>query len=141
MIKYTFYFLVAALIALGSFVAYERQLNTQIPFFVQESTSVWFIEAKVEFKPQKNAPILVTLNIPDKVPGYKIFFEQSSSAGYGFSVVDDATQKKAQWSIREASSKQTLFYKIQVAKEAIHRARKKLPCSFKVVVEKNKVKK
>ena len=117
MIKYTFYFLVATLVALGSFVAYERQLHTQIPFFAQQSKSVWFIEAKVEFKPKKNAPILVTLNIPDKAPGYKIFFEQSSSAGYGFSVLEDATQKKAQWSIREASSKQTLFYKIQVAKE------------------------
>lgn len=117
MIKYTFYFLIATFIALGSFIAYERQHHTEIPFFAQESKSVWFIEAKVEFKPKKKTPILVTLNIPDKTPGYKIFFEQSSSAGYGFSVVDDATQKKAQWSIREASSKQTLFYKIQVAKE------------------------
>lgn len=117
MIKYTFYFIVSALVALGCFIAYERHYHTQIPFVPGQSKSVWLIEAKVEFEPEKKTPILVSLNIPDETPGYKIFFEQSSSAGYGFSVVHDATQKRAQWSIREASSKQTLFYKIQIAQD------------------------
>lgn len=117
MIKYTFYFVVSALIALGCIVAYERHYHTQIPFMPGQSKSVWLIEAKIEFTPERKTPILVSLNIPDKTPGYKLFFEQSSSAGYGFSVVHDETQKRAQWSIREASSKQTLFYKIQIAQE------------------------
>lgn len=117
MIRYTFYFIITALIALACFIAYERHYHTQIPFVPGESKSVWLIEAKVEFYPEKKTPILVSLNIPDKTPGYKLFFEQSSSAGYGFSLVHDETQKRAQWSIREASSKQTLFYKIQIAQE------------------------
>ena len=117
MIKYSFYFIISFLIALGCFIAYERHSHTQIPFMTGEQKSVWLIEAKLEFEPEKKTPILVSLNIPDKVPGYKIFFEQSSSAGYGFSVVQEQDQKRAEWSIREASAKQTLFYKIQVSQE------------------------
>jgi len=117
MIKYTFYFIVSAFIALGAFIAYERHSSAEIPFLVGESRSVWFIEAKVVFEPEENTPILVSLHLPNKVPGYKIFFEQSSSAGYGLSILNDETQKRAEWSIQEAVDKQTLFYKIEVAPE------------------------
>lgn len=117
MMRYTFYFIITALVALGSFIAYERHQHTQIPLIPGQSKSVWLIEAKIEFEPEKKTPVLVSLNIPDQTPGYRLFFEQSSSAGYGFSTVSDNGQRRAQWSIREASSKQTLFYKIQIVQD------------------------
>lgn len=113
--KYTFYFIVSAFIALGAFLAYERHSSTHIPFVLGESQSVWFIEAKVVFEPEELKPVLVSLHIPSQVPGYRILHQQSSSAGYGLSILEDTMQKRAQWSIREAQGVQTLFYKIEVA--------------------------
>lgn len=116
MIKFSFYFIILLHIGLGIFIAYQRHHQTQIPFLPGEETKVWLIEAKVEFLANPNTPTMISLSVPSEVPNYKIFFEQSSSAGYGFNKVEENGQKKAQWSIREATSKQTLYYKVQAAR-------------------------
>jgi hypothetical protein len=102
---------------MGALIAAQRHSHTHIPFLLGESKPVWHIEAKVVFEPEEGMPVLAALSLPSKVPGYKIFFEQSSSAGYGLTVVDNATHKRAEWSIREASGEQTLFYRIQAIQE------------------------
>jgi hypothetical protein len=116
-IKYTFNLIIVSLIALGLFIAWQRHQHTQIPFVSDEKKSVWLIEAKLEFDADKNKPVLASLSIPNQIPGYKRFFEQSASAGYGFNIVEADAQRRAQWSIRKAEFKQTLYYKVQVTED------------------------
>ena len=135
MMRYTFYAILSILTILAIFIAYQRYTYTHIPLIPGESKSIWLIEAKIEFEPKKNKPVLVSLNIPNQVPGYSIFFEQSSSAGYGFNIVQTQKGRRAQWSTREASSKQTLFYKIQVMndKSNIHFIDKKINTPHNII--------
>lgn len=113
--KRIFYLIIISFAIMGAVTGYFRHTKTAMPFFPKESRDIWSIEAKIEFNPQKS-PILVSLNLPDSTLGYKIFSEQSVSAGYGFSTVQKDGTRRGEWSIREASGKQVLYYKIQMAK-------------------------
>ncbi|MFA6756307.1 MAG: UUP1 family membrane protein, partial [Sulfurospirillaceae bacterium] len=81
--KRIFYLIIISFAIMGAVTGYFRHTKTAMPFFPKESRDIWSIEAKIEFNPQKS-PILVSLNLPDSTLGYKIFSEQSVSAGYGF---------------------------------------------------------
>ncbi|MDY0116195.1 MAG: inactive transglutaminase family protein [Sulfurimonadaceae bacterium] len=114
--KYLYLF-TFVLITLGIFTALLRHEQTQIPFLSSEKKDVWMVEAKVDFKAQNNTPITVSLSLPDDTFGYKLYFEQSVSAGYGFSMVQKDGIKRGEWSIRQAKGKQTLYYKAQIVQD------------------------
>ena len=114
--KYLYLF-VFALMALGVFIAFMRYEQTQIPFLASEKKDVWMVEAKVEFRAQTNMPITVSLSLPEDTTGYKLYFEQSVSAGYGFNMIQKDGVKRGEWSVREAKGKQTLYYKAQIVQD------------------------
>ncbi len=118
MISKKYLYLFALLLALlGIFTAIMRHEQTQIPFLASEKKDVWMVEARVDFKAQKNTPITVNLSLPEDTLGYKLYFEQSVSAGYGFSMVKKDGIKRGEWSIRQANGKQTLYYKAQIVQD------------------------
>lgn len=115
--KRILYLLTFSLIVLGIFTAVMRHQQTHIPFLSSEKKDVWMVEARVDFKAQENTPITVSLSLPSDTLGYKLYFEQSVSAGYGFNMTNKDGIKRGEWSIRQAKGKQTLYYKAQIVQD------------------------
>jgi hypothetical protein len=108
-----FYCIVAALIVGGLSTAWLRHQQTHIPFLPGEQTEVWLVEARIDFI-ARGKPVTVSLDIPDKPPGFLIFAEQTASPGYGFSILESNGNRRGEWSVRRAEGPQTLYYKAQV---------------------------
>jgi len=106
------YLIVAALVALGLALALARHLQTGMPFLPGVSKPVWMVEARIDFQAQ-GTPITATFSLPDDTPGFRLYTEQAASPGYGFSVVPVDGRRRGEWTKREASGAQTLYYKAQ----------------------------
>ncbi|MBE0494199.1 MAG: inactive transglutaminase family protein [Thiomicrospira sp.] len=109
-----FYGFIFALVLIGIITAWMRHDITGIPLTPGQQTSAWLVEAKVYFRAQGDEPVLASLNLPGRTPGYKLYFEQTASPGYGFSIIDSDNARRGEWSRREAEGQQTLYYKIQI---------------------------
>ena len=113
-----FYSVIAALFLVGIGLMWGRHAKTHIPLLPGEQAEVWLVEAKINFTALGDA-VRVSLDIPDNLPGFKMFNEQTASPGYGFSVDDvGGGNRRAVWTIRHATGAQTLYYKVQVTPEA-----------------------
>ncbi|MDX9814093.1 MAG: inactive transglutaminase family protein [Sulfurimonas sp.] len=115
--KISLYVITLVLIIIGATLMVLRHQDTKIPYLSNEKRDIWVLEAKVEFSPIKDQPILASLNLPYDPPNFNILFEQSVSAGYGFNIVSKNGTRRGEWSNRSASSKQVLYYKVQVVKD------------------------
>lgn len=115
--KKALYILTFSLAMLGIFTALMRHEQSGIPFLSSENKDVWMVEARIDFKAQNATPVTLSLSLPENIPGYKLYFEQSVSAGYGFNTFMDEGNKRGEWSIREARGKQTLYYKVQIVQD------------------------
>lgn len=107
-----FYVAVLLLIGAGISLAIWRHVELGIPWLTGEQHPVWMVEARVDFM-GTGEPVLASLNIPDQPPGFSIISEQAASPGYGFSIVEDSGGRRAEWSKREVSGPQTLYFKAQ----------------------------
>ncbi len=108
-----FYGFVLLMIVVGLAVAWLRHAQTQTPFLPGEQTPIWMVEARVDFI-ANDGPVLLSLNIPDDPPGFRVYIEQTASPGYGFSIVEHDGIRRGEWSVNSASGRQTLYYKIEV---------------------------
>ena len=94
-------------------VAVLRHMETGIPFIPGQERSVWLIEARVDFM-AKGGAVSASLSLPDKqLPGFELYEEQSASPGYGFSIVREYGDRRAEWTKREALAEQSLYYSAQ----------------------------
>ncbi len=107
--KIPFRIFVALLFILGVGAIAERHINSEIPWLPGETYSTWMIEAKVEFTAQGDA-VNASFATPSTQSKYTVLSQTAASPGYGLSFIDD----RAQWTIRNASGKQELFYKVNV---------------------------
>tara|TARA_R100001440_G_scaffold64237_4_gene84711 strand:- start:10927 stop:12438 length:1512 start_codon:yes stop_codon:yes gene_type:complete len=110
--RYPFYAAVLLLIFAGLGLSMLRHFELGIPWLPGEQRPVWMIEARVDFE-AKGDPVLISMNLPDEPPGFRVLSEQAASPGYGFSIVQDEGDRRAEWSIRSATGEQTLYYKAQ----------------------------
>ena len=78
-----------------------------------EDSTVWSIEARVEFDAQ-GGPAQATLSLPNNQTGVRILDESFASPGYGINQLEDKGQRRAEWSIRDAKGSQDLFYKVKL---------------------------
>ncbi len=108
-----FFFAILLLIAAGIAVAVWRHVELGIPWFTGEQKPVWMVEARIDFT-GNDEPVLASLSIPDQPPGFRIISEQAASPGYGFSIVEDSGDRRAEWSKRDISGPQTLYFKVQL---------------------------
>ncbi|WP_404361712.1 inactive transglutaminase family protein [Marinobacter sp.] len=108
-----FYFGVAILITVGIVLAVLRHVEMGVPWLAGEQRPVWMVEARIDFLAQ-GEPVLVSLNIPRDPPGFRILSEQAASPGYGFSIIEDAGTRRAEWTVRDATGQQTLYFTAQM---------------------------
>lgn len=112
-----FYFAIFVLITAGISLAALRHAELGIPWLPGKQQPVWLVEARVDFQAM-NEPVLASLNVPDSPPGFHLLSEQAASPGYGFSVVNEAGNRRAEWSKRFATGAQTLYFKVQLIPDA-----------------------
>ncbi|MDI9245068.1 inactive transglutaminase family protein [Marinobacter sp. CHS3-4] len=108
-----FYIAIALLIAAGISLAIWRHIELGIPWFSGQEKPVWMVEARVDFNGTGD-PVLASLNVPDNPPGFRVLSEQAASPGYGFSIVEEGGNRRAEWSKREVTGPQTLYFKVQL---------------------------
>lgn len=105
----TIAFICILLTVSGLAIAITRHVQTGIPWFPGERTTVWLVEARIDFQPS-GGPIAVSLSLPESIPGYRIVDEQAAAAGYGFAIVTVDGDRRAEWTRREASGNQSLYF-------------------------------
>ncbi|WCP68080.1 inactive transglutaminase family protein [Vibrio tubiashii] len=110
--KIPFYISVALIIAAGIALSIFRHQNYGVPWTPGETRQVWDIEARIEFTGQ-GKPVKASLAAPHTQTGFTLINESSSSPGYGVSYIQTDTGRRAEWSIRNATGPQTIYYKTQ----------------------------
>ncbi|GHD26206.1 UUP1 family membrane protein [Halioglobus pacificus] len=108
----SFFTVVGALALAGVLIAALRHMETGAPLLPGAETEVWLVEARVDFRAQ-GGPVNVSLSLPEADAGYSAFNEQSASAGYGYAVVEQGDDRRAEWTRRQASGAQTLYFSAQ----------------------------
>ena len=104
-----FLFLVALLATAGAVSAVFRNQEYGLPFLPGAQTTVWQVDAKIEFR-ASGGPTQVILTLPPNQRGYRVVDETPVGPGYGFSVEESDGQRRAHWSKREADGAQTLYF-------------------------------
>ncbi|WP_372881015.1 inactive transglutaminase family protein [Psychromonas sp.] len=115
--KVFFYVLIASLFILGIFQSVQRHMALDIPWFPGETRTIWSIDAKIDFVAQ-GKPVLASLSTPKAQAGFTQLSQNAASPGYGLSFLNEGNSPQAQWGIRDALGKQTLYYNIQVLVDA-----------------------
>ena len=111
--RYPFYIAIFVLIAGGIALATARHVQLGIPWLAGEQQPVWMVEARIDFQ-AVGEEVLVSLNVPDSPPGFRVLSQQAASPGYGFSLIEESGDLRAEWSIREAEGPQTLYFNVQL---------------------------
>jgi hypothetical protein len=108
-----FYVLVAGLFIAGVVLIAIQRYGYDVPLLPGEHREIWEVEAQVHFEATGD-PVLVSLAVPDQPAGYLRLSEHTVSPGYGASVVEPASGRRVEWSIRHAAGPQTLYYKARL---------------------------
>lgn len=108
-----FYVLVFGLLIVGALLTWYRHVMFEVPWLPGEKRQIWSIEAQVDFEAY-GKPVKVSLAIPDSQPGFQRVGEHSASPGYGLAFVEGGDGRRAQWSIRKAHGRQTLYYQVEM---------------------------
>lgn len=111
--KAPFYLATLLLIAAGLLLATLRHLQMGVPWLPGEQQPVWLVEARIDFQAW-GEPVSVNLNIPEQPPGFYTLTEQAASPGYGFAITEQQGDRRAEWTIRDASGPQTLYFKTRL---------------------------
>ncbi|MBB1361692.1 MULTISPECIES: inactive transglutaminase family protein [unclassified Shewanella] len=105
-----FYIFVALLFIIGISTSIYRGIEHNVPFLPGDQVQSWAVDAKISFN-GKNQPAEVNFSLPND-PAFDILVENASSPGYGLNISEDTNNRRAVWSIREASGSQALYYRV-----------------------------
>ncbi|MEJ2762604.1 inactive transglutaminase family protein [Photobacterium sp. MCCC 1A19761] len=108
-----FYFLITLLVIAGAALSLYRHDVYGVPWTPGEKRALWELEARIEFDAIGD-PVKVSMAAPETQQGFTLIDESTSSPGYGVALIDTDMGRRAEWSIREASGKQVLYYKTQM---------------------------
>ena len=86
------------------------------PVTPEEETEIWNIEAALSFDPGPTA-VKATLRIPALTPGFAILDENFVSRGFGLTTRNAPAGREAQWALREATGRQTLYYRALIYRD------------------------
>lgn len=104
---------VALLVIGGGMLTWHRHISYDVPWLPGEKRQVWSIEAKVEFIAVGD-PVKVSFAIPATQTGFERIAEHTASPGYGLAFVEQDGERRAEWSIRSAQGRQTLYYRVDM---------------------------
>jgi hypothetical protein len=105
--------IVGLLVVLGGWQSLHRHYYYDVPWLPGAAKSVWSIEARIQFN-ARNQPVSVNLRRPTDQAGFAILDESGASLGYGLNLIDHRGLPTAQWTVREASGRQSLYYRVEV---------------------------
>ena len=105
--------IITLLTAIGFAQAFHRHYVYEVPWIPGSETSVWSVEARVQFTARGDA-VTVNLRRPVNQPGFSVLDEGGASPGYGLNFVDHRGLPTAQWTIRQADGRQTLYYRVEI---------------------------
>lgn len=108
-----FYFLITLLVIAGAALSLYRHDVYGVPWTPGEERALWELEARIEFDAIGD-PVKVSMAAPETQQGFTLIDESTSSPGYGVALIDTDKGRRAEWSIREATGKQILYYKTQM---------------------------
>ena len=128
----SFYILIFVLLAAGSTFTVYRHINFDVPWTPGVKRQIWSIEAKVEFIAD-NQPVKLSLAIPDSQAGYQRISEHTASPGYGLAYIERNGARRAEWSIRRASGRQTLYYRVDMLVDHSANATASLPPALPLI--------
>src|SRR5690554_4514917 len=120
MSRLPFYLIVGLLMVLGIGMSVHRHIQMEVPWTPGEQRQVWEVEAIVDFT-AVGEPVRAELALPSHQRGYRILTENTASPGYGLSFLQDETGRRAQWSIRQATGSQQLYYSVRLQVTEDHR--------------------
>lgn len=112
------YILVFLLIVFGVSLTLYQHFRLGLPWQSDELETVWSIEAKVEFQARPKTPVKVSLTIPQLNQNFVALNESFVSRNYGVTIRPTVENRYAIWSIRRATGKQTLYYRLTIYKQA-----------------------
>ncbi len=110
--QWSLYILVFLLTFVGVALTWYRHVAFEIPWLAETDRQIWSVEAKVEFE-AIGEPALVSLAIPNSQPGFEVLSEHTASPGFGLAFIGQEA-RRAEWSIRYASGRQTLYYQVDL---------------------------
>lgn len=114
-------YLVAALLTLaGVGLFLYKVIALGFPLEPGAETEVWTVQARFSVEADRG-PIKAILQIPKDPPGFTILHESFVSRGYGLTTRDEVDGREAQWAVREATGRQTLYYRAVVVGERTRR--------------------
>lgn len=105
-----FYILVALLFIAGISASIYRGIEHSVPFLPGKQVQSWAVDAKVSFQGTME-PAEVSFSLPED-PAYEILVENATSPGYGLTITNNKVDRRAIWSIRSATGRQDLYYKV-----------------------------
>ncbi|MGF1679750.1 inactive transglutaminase family protein [Photobacterium minamisatsumaniensis] len=108
-----FYFLITLLVIAGTALSMYRHDIYGVPWTPGEERAMWELESRIEFDAIGD-PVKVSMAAPETQQGFTQIDESTSSPGYGVALIDTDKGRRAEWSIRQASGKQILYYKTQM---------------------------
>ena len=113
-------FLVLLLFVAGIGIATFRHQTYRIPLLPGEQQAVWQVEARIDYT-ALGGSTQILLTLPPEQSGFRLLEETGAAPGFGFSVEQHGQQRRAHWTKRAASGRQTLFYKLALIQEPAHR--------------------
>jgi len=104
------YLLCAVLIVVSLGVFAYKHWVLGFPLQADAEVEVWDIEVGIRFL-SRGEPVKVALFLPRKNDVYSVVEEQFVSGGYGLTTQIDDEHRMATWSAREATGRQSLYYR------------------------------
>jgi hypothetical protein len=112
MSRLPFYLIVAFLLVAGVAMSIHRHVQFEVPWTPGEQRQVWEIEAQVNFIAD-GGPAKVNMALPSSQQGFRILTEHTASPGYGLAFLEEDGSRRAEWTTREATGDQQLYYSVQ----------------------------
>jgi len=105
------------LIAVGLGLCWFKVTLLGLPLVPTEKAKVWTVEARIQFKSQKDSAVKVRLFIPRQPAGFTVVDENFVSGNYGLTTEDDGIHRSAEWAVRRVNGYQVLYYRIHLSRD------------------------
>jgi len=106
------------LIIVSVSIVFHKRVNYGFPLTAKHAQDVWTVEAEISYFAD-NKPVKVSFSLPGESEGYRILDEHFASPGYGFRLIEaDSEPRRGEWTTREASGSQRIFYRAQFYKSS-----------------------
>lgn len=113
MSRLPFYLIVGILLIAGVAMTAHRHFQFEIPWLPGEQRQVWEVEAMITYNADEG-PVSVDFALPSQQQGFRVLTENTASSGYGLAYQADRFGRRANWTTREATGEQQLYYSAQL---------------------------